>query len=65
MTTLLEIKHLGLRRLHEARLRLHATVDHGLLGVDLSHGPRRQHLHLMVLSVQVLLTDLVRGEVTA
>lgn len=65
MTTLLEIKHLGLRRLHEVRLRLYVAIDHRLLSVDLSHGPRRQHLHLMVLSVQVLLTDLVRSEVAA
>ena len=62
MTTLLEIEHLGLGRLHEVRLRLHVAVYHGLRAVYLCHGSRRQHLHLVVLRMHVLLTGLVRGE---
>lgn len=51
--------------MHEVRFRLHITVHHVLGAVDLSHGPRRQHLHLVILRVQVLLTDLIRVEVAA
>lgn len=65
VTTLLEIYHLSLGRLHEVSLRMHVAVHHGLRAIYLCHGPRRQHLHLMVLRVQVLLTDLVRRKVAA
>ena len=51
--------------MHEVRLRLHVAVDHRLRRIYLSHGPRRQHLHLMILRVHVFLADLVRGEVAA